>query len=177
LPIDVQVAVTPAARPHPLGDYLGAAAQGAIQAPAVIAVPVEAPGAVPGAGAADLDAYLGAGAAEVIAASELTGRAGEASQSVAGLGSGVSRVAFLGVGLYGRGRVVWCRASPRLASPLDRGEQAVADRQERGHQALVHPDLLTQVSDRGGVRIVTRRVGHLATPERVVEDHHPPGSQ
>ena len=102
MPIDVRVAVTPAARVQPFGDYLGAVVRGAIDAPAVIAVPVEAPGAaasaVPGPGAADLDAYLGAGAADVIACAELTGRAGEASQSVARLGSGVSRVVFLGMG-------------------------------------------------------------------------------
>src|SRR5260370_39278019 len=73
----VRVAVRPAARVQPFGGYLGAVVRAAIDPPAVIAVPVEAPGAatsaVPGPGAADLEAYLGAGAADVIACAELTG--------------------------------------------------------------------------------------------------------
>jgi hypothetical protein len=129
LPIDVQVAVTPAARPHPLGDYLGAAAQGAIQAPAVIAVPVEAPGAVPGAGAADIDAYLGAGAAEVMGASEMAGRAGEASQPVAGLASGVSRVVFLG---GDRSPGALRKAGAALARQGPAGQPAVLDERDEG---------------------------------------------
>jgi leucyl aminopeptidase len=119
LPIDVQVAVTPASRPQPLEAFLGAAAG----APAMIAVPVESPGPVAGAGAAELDAYLGASAAEVIACGELTGRAGEVSQSVARLGHGVSRVVFLGVG--DRSPRELRKAGAALARQLPAGRTAV----------------------------------------------------
>jgi leucyl aminopeptidase len=97
--------------------------QGAIPAPAVIAVPVVAPGTVPGAGAAGLDVYLGAGAAEVIAASDLTGRAGEVSQSMASLGAGVSRVVFLGVGDRSPGALR--KAGAALARQVPAGAAAV----------------------------------------------------
>src|SRR5260370_8341712 len=97
----VRVAVRPAARVQPFGGYLGAVVRGAIDAPAVIAVPVEAPGAaasaVPGPGAADLDPYLGAGAADVIPPPELTARAGEANRSVPRLAPVVTPVTLLGL--------------------------------------------------------------------------------
>jgi leucyl aminopeptidase len=139
LPIDVQVTVTPAARPQPLGDYLGAVAKGAVQAPAVIAVPVEAGGTVPGAGAADLDAYLGVAAADVVTTSELTGRAGEVSQSVAAFDSSVSRVVFLGVG--DRSPEALRKAGAALARQVHGGgavvTTAVLDESDEGMHSFV----------------------------------------
>jgi leucyl aminopeptidase len=166
LPIDIQVAVTPAGRPQPLDAYLGAVAERATDAPALIAVPVEAAAvgaaadeaaadeggpretgagsAVPGAGAADLDDYLGASAAEVIAGGELTGRAGEVSQSVARLGHGVSRVLFLGVG--GRSPGELRKAGAALARQVPAGQAAVTtavlDEPAEGLQAFVQGLLL-----------------------------------
>ena len=114
-------------------------AQGAIQAPAVIAVPVEPPGAVPGAGAADLDAYLGADAAGVIATAEMTGRAGEVSQSVAGVGSRASRVVFLGVGDRSPGALR--KAGGALGRQVPAGRSAVTtvvlDEPDEGMHAFV----------------------------------------
>jgi leucyl aminopeptidase len=148
LPIDVRVAVTPAAGVQPFGDYLGAVVRGALDAPAVIAVPVEAPGAAAsaagGPGAADLDAYLGAGVADVIACAELTGRAGEASQSVARLGSGVSRVVFLGMGDRSPGALR--KAGAALARQVPAGHAAVTtavlDEPDEGLHAFVQGLLL-----------------------------------
>src|ERR1017187_301160 len=51
-----------------------------------------------------------------------------------------------------------------LASPLDRGEQAVADRQKRRHEPVVIPDLLAEGPDRDRVRVAASRVGHPAPP-------------
>jgi leucyl aminopeptidase len=146
LPIDVRVAVTPAGGPQPLGAYLGAVAERGTDAPAVIAVPVEvtAGSAVPGAGAADLDAYLGASAAEVIACGELTGRGGEVSQSVARLGHGVSRVVFLGVGDRSPGELR--KAGAALARHVPAGRAAVTtavlDQPDEGLHAFVQGLLL-----------------------------------
>ena len=144
MPIEVQVAVTPAGRPHPLGGYLGAVAQGAMQAPAVIAVPVEPPGTVPGAGTADLDAYLGADAAGVVAAVEMTGRAGEVCQSVAAVGSETSRVVFLGVGDRSPGALR--KAGAALGRQVPAGRSAVTtvvlDETDEGMCAFVEGLLL-----------------------------------
>jgi leucyl aminopeptidase len=150
LPFDVQVAVTPAGRPQPLdaylGAYLGAVAERPAEAPAVIAVPVEvvAGRAVPGAGAADLDGRLGVSAAEVIACTELTGRGGEVSQSVARLGPGVSRVVFLGVGDRTPGELR--KAGAALARQMPAGRSAVTtavlDESGEGMQAFVRGLLL-----------------------------------
>lgn len=144
MPIDLQVAITPAVHPRPLGTFLGAVAEGAIDAPAVIAVPVEAPGAAPGAGAADLDGYLGAAAAEVIACAALTGRAGEIGLAVARMGSAVSRVAFLGVG--DRSPAALRKAGAALARQVPPGRAAVTsavlDEPGDGSQAFVEGLLL-----------------------------------
>ena len=119
-------------------------ARGAAPAPAVIAVPVEAPGAVPGAGAADLHGYLGADAAGVIASAGMTGRAGEVGLSVAGLDSGASRVVFLGVG--DRSPEALRKAGAALARQVPSGRTAVAsavlDETDEGMQAFVEGVLL-----------------------------------
>jgi len=69
----------------------------------VIAVPVRGPvepGAdpVPGGGAAELDSYLPVPAAGIIASGQLTGRAGEITQTVIDLGGRPGTVMFLGIG-------------------------------------------------------------------------------
>jgi leucyl aminopeptidase len=124
LPIDVQVTVTPAARPQPLGAYLGAAAGPAADAPALVVVPVEAPGAVPGAGAAEVGAALGVSAAEVVGCAAMTGRAGEVSQSVVRLGGGAARAVFLGMG--GRSPAELRKAGATLARLVPPGQAAVS---------------------------------------------------
>ena len=92
----------PAADSQPLGIYLSGLAEGEA-GPAVLAIPVGTPDGppdipVPGAGATELETYLGVSPAEVIACSELTGRAGEIAQSVIKLGDYPCVVLFLGVG-------------------------------------------------------------------------------
>lgn len=62
------------------------------------AEPAQPARGVPGAGTAELDSYLAAPAADVIACAELTGRAGETAETVVNLGPGLSRVLFLGLG-------------------------------------------------------------------------------
>jgi len=144
LPIDVQIAVTPAGRPQPLSEFLAAVTQGVLEAPAVIAVPVEAADAAPSGGAADLDGYLGAAAAMVTACAEMTGRAGEVAASVAGLGSGASRVVFLGVG--DRSPAALRKAGAALARQVPAGRAAVVtvvlDEADEGRQAFTEGLLL-----------------------------------
>jgi leucyl aminopeptidase len=103
LPVKARVTVAPAAGLEPLADYLAKGGRGTAATPALIAVPVRSPeGAsqvpVPGAGASSLDAYGGASAAQIIASAELTGRAGETTQTVIRLGTEACTVLFLGVG-------------------------------------------------------------------------------
>jgi leucyl aminopeptidase len=109
------VTVAPVVGLQPLGDYLRAVSEGGgagqgggagekpAESVAVIAIPVRHPGGasaspVAGAGAAELDNYLSVSAADVIAACEMTGRAGETVQSVIQLGPSPCLVLFLGTG-------------------------------------------------------------------------------
>ena len=103
MPVKARVTVAPAAGLEPLADYLAEAGGGTAAPPAMIAVPVRSPedtsaGPVPGAGASGLDAYLGVSAAQVIASAEMSGRAGETTQTVIRLGTEPCVVLFLGVG-------------------------------------------------------------------------------
>ncbi len=52
---------------------------------------------MPGAGATELDSYLPVPAADIIASGELTGRAGETTQTVIRLGTRPCTVMFLGI--------------------------------------------------------------------------------
>jgi leucyl aminopeptidase len=102
LPIQARVTAATAAGPQPLGSYLRELAEDG-QDPAVLAIPVRSANGssqrpAPGAGAAELEAYLGVSPGEVIACEELTGRAGETAQSVIKLGRSPCAVLFLGVG-------------------------------------------------------------------------------
>ena len=94
----------------------------------MIAVPVRSPedaspGPVPGAGASSLDAYLGVSVTQVIAGAELTGRAGETTQTVIRLGTEACTVLFLGVGDASPGALR--RAGAALARRLPAGRTAV----------------------------------------------------
>jgi len=96
LPIASHVTLLPGAGPPPGGDYFSAAAGGAGEPAALVAVAVEADGRP--AADASLDAALPVSAAEVIAAYQQTGQPGEVAQTVARVGSAAVRVMFLGVG-------------------------------------------------------------------------------
>ena len=128
MPVKARVTVAPAAGLEPLAHYLAEAAQGTAAPPALIAVPVRtpedsSPGPVPGAGAASLDGYLGVSAAQVVASAELTGRAGESTQTVIRLGAEASTVLFLGVGDASPGALR--RAGAALARRVPAGRTAV----------------------------------------------------
>jgi leucyl aminopeptidase len=128
LPVKARVTVAPAAGLEPLAHYLAEAAQGTAAPPALIAVPVRtpedtSPGPVPGAGASSLDGYLGVSAAQVVASAELTGRAGESTQTVIRLGAEASTVLFLGVGDASPGALR--RAGAALARRVPAGRTAL----------------------------------------------------
>jgi leucyl aminopeptidase len=99
---------------------------------------------VPGAGASSLGGYLGISAAQVIASAELTGRAGETTQSVIRLGPEACTVLFLGVGDASPGALR--RAGAALARRLPAGRAAlttaVLDEPDEGVQAFTEGILL-----------------------------------
>jgi leucyl aminopeptidase len=125
LPVKATVTAVPAADQQPLGSFLRAAGAAG---PAVIAIPLRSPdepGAspAPGAGAAELDSYLPVPAADIIASGELTGRAGEITQTVIRLGARPRTVMFLGVADAAPGALR--RAGAALARRLPAGRTAV----------------------------------------------------
>ncbi|HEX3390648.1 MAG TPA: leucyl aminopeptidase [Streptosporangiaceae bacterium] len=149
MPVKARVTVAPAAGLEPLADYLAGASRDAAAAPALIAVPVRSPdgaspGPVPGAGASSLDGYLGVSAAQVLSSAELTGRAGETTQSVIRLGTEACAVVFLGVGDASPGALR--RAGAALARRLPAGRAAlttaVLDEPDEGVQAFTEGILL-----------------------------------
>ncbi len=83
------------------------------------------PGAdpVPGGGAAELDSYLPFPAADIIASGQLTGRAGEITQTVIDLGGRPGTVMFLGIGDAAPSALR--RAGAALARRLQAGRAAV----------------------------------------------------
>ena len=99
---------------------------------------------MPGAGASSLGGYLGISAAQVIASAELTGRAGETTQSVIRLGPEACAVLFLGVGDASPGALR--RAGAALARRLPAGRAAlttaVLDEPDEGVQAFTEGILL-----------------------------------
>jgi leucyl aminopeptidase len=122
---------------------------------------------VPGAGASSLGGYLGISAAQVIASAELTGRAGETTQSVIRLGPEACAVLFLGVGDASPGALR--RAGAALARRLPAGRAAlttaVLDEPDEGVQAFTEGILLgsyqftmksagTPAKDPGEVRLL-----------------------
>ncbi len=99
---------------------------------------------MPGAGASSLDGYLGVSAAQVLASAELTGRAGETTQSVIRLGTAACTVLFLGVG--DASPEALRRAGAALARRLPAGRAAlttaVLDEPNDGVQAFTEGILL-----------------------------------
>jgi leucyl aminopeptidase len=149
LPVKARVTVAPAAGLKPLADYLAEAGLGTSATLALIAVPVRSPegssqGPVPGAGASSLDPYLGVSAAQIIASAELTGRAGETTQTVIRLGTEACTVLFLGVGDGSAGDLR--RAGAALARRVPAGRAAlttaVLDEPDEAVQAFTEGVLL-----------------------------------
>jgi leucyl aminopeptidase len=91
LPIDIRLTAIPAPADTPLASFFTTAASGA-EGAEDIAV------AVQGAGTAGLDPHLGGPAADVLAACEATGDAGDVAVTVAHVGGTARRVVFLGLG-------------------------------------------------------------------------------
>ena len=149
MPVKARVTVAPASGLEPLADYLAEAGRGTAAPPALIAVPVRTPegesaGPVPGAGTSSLDGYLGISAAQIIASAELTGRAGETTQTVIRLGAEACAVLFLGVG--DASPAALRRAGAALARRLPAGRTAlttaVLDESDGGVQAFTEGILL-----------------------------------
>jgi leucyl aminopeptidase len=90
LPIDIRLTAVPTSGDTPLAESLAAAS--GQDGPEDLAVPVQ------GAQEAGLDARLSTPVADVIAACEATGRAGDVAQAVTGLSDSAGRILFLGLG-------------------------------------------------------------------------------
>ncbi len=133
------------------------------------------PGPVPGAGVSSLDRYLGVSAAQVLASAEMTGRAGETTQSMIRLGTEACAVLFLGVGDASPGALR--RAGAALARRLPAGRAAlttaVLDEPDEGVQAFTEGILLgsyqftmksagTPAKDPGEVRLLLAGPGSRA---------------
>jgi leucyl aminopeptidase len=117
------VTLLPPAGARPAGEYLAAAADGTSEAADLVAVAVEANGhrpVDPG-----LDEYLPASAAQVIASCGLTGKAGDAAETIARVGERAVRVVFLGVG--DRSSAALRRAGAALGRRVADGKSAVTD--------------------------------------------------
>jgi leucyl aminopeptidase len=104
------------------GGYLHAATAGRFELPDFVVVPVGADGAVPADAA--LDTLLPVPAAEVAKAVQLTGKAGQLTQTVARVGESTVRIVLLGVG--DRSASALRRAGGELGRMLQRGDRAVA---------------------------------------------------
>ncbi len=171
MPVKARVTVARAAGREPLADYLAEVSRDAAAAPALVAIPVRSPagaspGPVPGAGAPSLERYLGISVAQVLAAAEMTGRAGETTQSVIRLGTEACAALFLGVGDASPGALR--RAGAALARRLPAGRAAltttVLDESDEGVQAFTEGILLgsyqftmksaTPAKDPGEVRLL-----------------------
>ncbi|HEY3902821.1 MAG TPA: leucyl aminopeptidase [Streptosporangiaceae bacterium] len=106
-----------------IGEYLRAIEAGDGESADVLVVGVGQDGEV----SADetLDSALGTGAAAFIAATALTGKAGQAAQTVAKVGEALARVVFLGVADRSAGALR--RAGGELGRQIRPGEVAVTD--------------------------------------------------
>ena len=91
MPIDIRLTAIPTSVDTPLASYFTVAASGAEDAEDIV-VPVQ------GASTAGLDPYLGGPAADVLAACEATGEAGDITVTVAHVDGTARRVMFLGLG-------------------------------------------------------------------------------
>ena len=104
------------------GDYLEAVGANGLELADLVAVPVALGGEV--AADAGLDELLAAGAAEVVKAAQLTGKAGQTTHAVARVGQTTVRIAFVGVG--DRSPDALRRAGGELGRLLRPGELAVS---------------------------------------------------
>jgi leucyl aminopeptidase len=105
------------------GDYLRAVKAGRCESADLLAVAVGSGGAV--ANDATLDSLLGISQADIVAAAQLSGTAGQTVSTVAAMGDVVLRVVFVGVG--DRSASELRKAGGELARQMRPGEFAVAD--------------------------------------------------
>jgi leucyl aminopeptidase len=91
LPIDIRLTAIPTPADTPLASFFSTAASGAEGAEDIVV-------AVQGASTAGLDPYLGGPAADVLAACEAAGDAGDVAVTVAHVDGTARRVVFLGLG-------------------------------------------------------------------------------
>jgi leucyl aminopeptidase len=105
------------------GQYLRAVDDGRCEQADLLAVAVGLGGSV--TADEELDSALGVSQAEVVAAAQLSGKAGQVASTVARLGGAVLRVMFVGVG--GRSPSELRKAGGELARKVRLGESAVAD--------------------------------------------------
>src|ERR1700684_1955446 len=96
MPIACGVTLLSGAGLSTAGAYLASVADGSSQAADIVAVAVDPGGQI--AAGSGLEEYLPVSAAEVVAAYQLTGKAGQVAQTVARAGQAAVRVVFLGVG-------------------------------------------------------------------------------
>src|ERR1022692_248354 len=122
MPITTTVTALPRSGPSTAGDYLAGVEAGSCEPADLIVVPVEA-GSVVGSDQS-LHAALGVGASDVLAAYQLTGKAGQSAQVLAHVGESAVRVAFLGTG--DRSARALRRAGGELGRMLRPGDLAVA---------------------------------------------------
>ena len=115
------VALLPLAGPPQIGGYLSAVASG--EPADLVAIAVEADGASPADSRAE--EFLPASAADVIAAYGLTGKPGEAAETIASVGQRAVRVVFLGVG--DRSAMALRRAGAELGRRIADSKAAVTD--------------------------------------------------
>jgi len=129
LPTNLTVTLHPAAGPRLLSSYLSAVSDGHADPPDLVAVPVSVDELL--RDWPELDPFLPASAADVIAAAEMTGKAGEITETAVRIGTHASRVAFLGIGDGSQ------RALRRAGAEL--GRRAVAGSQAREQPARDDP--------------------------------------
>jgi leucyl aminopeptidase len=163
LPITTDVALLPGASRRPLEAYISSLAPDEVGPANLIAVPVEPGAAESGGGAGTdpaLDELLAISTADAIAAYRLTGRAGEAAQTMATIAGRAVSVLLLGVG--DRSPRSLRRAGAELGRRIADGGTAttsvVAGESEEGLQAFAEGILL------GGYRFDLKS-GHSPSPE------------
>ncbi len=123
MPVTCEVRVAGPDEPGSAGGYLLAGSKGNQEPADLLVVAVGQGGEV----AADetLDSVLGASAADVIATSRLTGKAGQSASAVARHNGTLTRVLFLGVGT--RSAAALRRSGGELGRLMRPGEAAIAD--------------------------------------------------
>jgi leucyl aminopeptidase len=150
VPIRTDVALLRGAGQRPLEAYISGLAQAGTDSAGLLVVPVMPAGGHPGAGqpaaAVDpaLDGLLAISTAEAVAAYRLTGRAGEAAQTMATISGRPARVLLLGVGDRSPGalRRAGAELGRRIAEGGTATVSAVAPETGEGLQAFAEGVLL-----------------------------------